>query len=215
VWAADGSAIFYRCDRDGPPDIFQLSIGVPGSDKPLLQLPGVQQPEDVTRDGRMLVYLQNLATTVGIRLLPLDGGKPIAWPPSRFSQTNPRFSPDGRWIAYESDETGEPEVYVALAGSGGEKRRVSPGGGRLPRWRRDGKELFYVAPGGSVMAVAVAPGPRFEAGAPAALFRAESEIADWDAAGDGSRFLVSTPAEKFRGSPLRVIAGWPQLLRQP
>jgi eukaryotic-like serine/threonine-protein kinase len=215
VWSSDGSTIFYRCDRDGPPDIFQLSIGVPGSERPLLQLPGVQQPEDASQDGRLLVYLQDLATTVGIRLLPLDGGKPIAWPPTRFSQTSPRFSPDGRWIAYESDETGQPEVYVALADGGGEKRRVSPGGGRLPRWRRDGKELLYVATGGTVMAVAVTPEPRWEAGAPAPLFRAESEIEDWDVAADGSRFLVSLPAEKSRESPLRVIAGWRQLLKEP
>ena len=132
----------------------------PGSEKPILELPGVQQPEDVSRDGRWLAYLNEIATTVwNIFLLPLGGeAKPVPWLPTRFNQTSPRFSPDGRWIAYDSDESGASEVFVALTEGGGEKRRISPTGGRWPRWREDGKELYYYAPDGFIMAAAVTPG---------------------------------------------------------
>ena len=154
-WSADGSKVIYRSDRHGPPDVWEIAVGHPGSEKPLLELPAVQQPEDVSRDGRRLAYLNETATTVwNIFLLPLGGdSKPMPWLPSRFSQTSPRFSPDGRWIAYESDESGAPEIYVALTEGGGQKRRISPSGGRWPRWREDGKELYYYGADGFIIGV--------------------------------------------------------------
>jgi eukaryotic-like serine/threonine-protein kinase len=214
VWSADGSKVLYRSDRHGPPDIYEITVDVPGSEGPVLELPGVQQPEDVSGDGRLLAYLDESATTSGnIWLLPLQGErKPRVWAPTRFNQSSPRFSPDGRWIAYESNESGDPEVYVALTEGGAEKRRISPAGGRSPRWRRDGKELYYVAPAGSLMAVSVTPGSTWEAGLPGLLFRVESEIQNYDVAPDGSRFLVCTPSEKVRESPLRVIVNWPSMV---
>jgi len=101
-----------------------------------------------------------------------------------------------------------------LTEGGGEKRRISPGGGRRPRWRRDGKELYYLAPGNSIMAVSVTPGPRLETGPPVSLFRTETEIENYDVVPDGSRFLVRTPSEKVRESPLRVIVNWPAALEK-
>jgi Tol biopolymer transport system component len=215
VWSHDGSKVLYRSDRLDVPDIYEIAVGVPGSERRLLEQPGVQQPEDISSDGRLLVYCNNIAATVpDIWILPLVGDpKPLPWLQTRFAKTSPRFSPDGRWIAYGSDESGDPEVYVALTKGGGEKKRLSPAGGSRPRWRRDGKELYYVAPDGFVMAVPMAIGPRLEAGAPVPLFRAEGQIEDYDVAPDGSRFLVSTPAEKVRESPLRVILNWPAALK--
>jgi serine/threonine protein kinase/Tol biopolymer transport system component len=211
VWSADGSKVVYRSDRKGPPDIYEIAIGVPGSERPLYEAPGLQQPEDTSRDGRSLAYLQEVASTVwNIWLLPLQGErKPVPWRRTRFNETSPRFSPDGRWIAYESDESGDPEIYLALSEGGGEKRRISPGGGRRPRWRRDGKELYYLAPGNSVMAVSVTPGTRLETGAPAALFHVETEIENYDVTPDGSRFLIKMPSEKSPAAALRVIVNWP------
>ena len=211
VWSADGSKLLYRSDRGGPPDIYEIALGVPGSEHPLLELPGVQQPEDVSRDGRWLAYLNEVQSTLwNIWLLPLQGErKPSPWLPSRFNETSPRFSPDGRWIAYESNESGISEIYAALTDGGAEKRRISPSGGRQPRWRADGKELYYIAPNGFVMAVPVNPGSRLDAGAPAPLFRVESEIENYDVTPDGARFLVSTPLEKVRETPIRVILNWP------
>ena len=211
TWTPDGSKLLFRSDAQGPPDIYEMSIGVPGSENLLFKDEMVQQPEDVTPDGQLLAYLNDLQTTADIFLLPLQGDqKPKPWLRTRFDETSPRFSPDGRWIAYESDESGDPEVYVARTEGARDKRRISPAGGSLPRWRRDGRELYYRAPGDSLMAVPVTLGPSLSLGAPVVLFRTESEIEDFDVAPDGTRFLLSVPMEKVRESPIRVILNWRQ-----
>ena len=214
VWSPDGSKVLYRSDRMGVPDIYEIAVGVPGSERRLLEQPGVQQPEDISRDGRLLIYRNNTQTTApDIWILPLNGdAKPLPWLQTPFAERSPRISPDGRWIAYESDEAGDPEVYVALTEGGGEKKRLSPAGGRLPRWRRDGREMYYVTPDGFLAAVPIAPGARLETDAPLRLFHLEPAIEDYDVAPDGSRFLVSTPEERGRESPIRVIVNWPATL---
>jgi eukaryotic-like serine/threonine-protein kinase len=216
VWTPGGARLLFRRDDKGPPDIAQMIVGSPGSERPLLIQPGVQQPEDVSRDGRSLVYLEDAATTADIWLLmSLDGDRqPKLWFRSPFNERNPRFSPDGRWIAYDSDESGTREVYVALTDGAGGKKRVSPSGGRAPRWRRDGKELFYVAPDDSIVAVPVIPGSDPQTGPGAPLFRMETGIRNFDVSPDGSRFLVSTPLEKSPESPIRVILNWPAALKK-
>ena len=215
VWSADGSKVFYRSDRKGPPDIYEITPGSPGSEREVLALPGVQEPEDASRDGRFLVYCNDVQMAASdVWLLPLFGDrKPVPWLKTRFSLTSPRFSPDGRWIAYESDESGDPEIYVARTEGAGEKQRLSTAGGRLPRWRRDGKELYYVTPDGFLMAVPVAPGERLESRVPAQLFHVEATIENYDVTPDGGRFLVSVPSEKVRESPIHVIVNWPALLK--
>jgi Tol biopolymer transport system component len=215
VWSPDGSRLIYRSDRQGAPDAYELTIGVPGSEKVLLKAPGIQQPEDISRDGRFLLYLNQLGTTTwSIWLMPLQGERrPFEWLHSEFNQTSPRFSPDGRWIAYESDESGEAEIYAAQTDGGGEKRRLSPAGGRRPRWRRDGRELYYIAPGDTLMALPVSPGQTLEVGASVPLFRGESEIEEYDVTPGGTRFLVNTPAQKLRESPIRVILNWDAALK--
>jgi Tol biopolymer transport system component len=213
VWSPDGTKIIYRSDRKGPPDIYEIAVGVPGSERPLLEQVGVQQPEDLSKDGRYLAYLnQEQSGLWNIWLLPLQGGAHGApWQSSRFNETSPRFSPDGRWIAFESNESGTPEIYAALTEGGREKRRISPAGGRQPRWRADGKEIYYVAPDGYVVAVPMIPGARLDAGSPTPLFRVEPEIQNYDVSSDGSRFLVSAPLDKIGESPIRVIVNWPAL----
>jgi eukaryotic-like serine/threonine-protein kinase len=215
VWTPDGARLFFRRDDKGPPDIAQMVVGSPGSERALLIEPGVQQPEDVSRDGRSLVYLQDAATTADIWLMSLDGDPRLKpWLRSPFNERNPRFSPDGRWIAYDSDESGTREIYVALTDGAGEKKRISPSGGREPRWSSDGKELFYAAPDDSIVAVPVAPGASLQAGAGASLFRLETGIRNFDVSPDGSRFLVTTPLDKSPESPIRVILNWDAALKQ-
>jgi serine/threonine protein kinase len=215
VWTPDGARLFFRRDDKGPPDIAQMVVGSPGSERALLIQPGVQQPEDVSRDGRSLVYLQDAATTADIWLMSLDGDPRLKlWLRSPFNERNPRFSPDGRWIAYDSDESGTREIYVALTDGAGEKKRISPSGGREPRWSSDGKELFYAAPDDSIVAVRVAPGAGLQAGAGASLFRLETGIRNFDVSPDGSRFLVTTPLDKSPESPIRVILNWDAALKQ-
>jgi hypothetical protein len=216
VWTPDGARLLFRRDDKGPPDIAQMVVGSPGSERALLIQPGVQQPEDVSRDGRRLVYLQDAATTPDIWLMSLDGDpRPKPWLRSPFNERNPRFSPEGRWIAYDSDESGTREVYVALTDGAGEKKRISPSGGRAPWWNRDGKELFYAAPDDSIVAVPVTSGASSQTGTGAPLFRLETGIRNFDVSPDGSRFLVSTPLDKSPESPIRVILNWDSVLKKP
>jgi Tol biopolymer transport system component len=215
VWTPDGARLLFRRDDKGPPDIAQMVVGSPGSERALLIQPGVQQPEDVSRDGRRLVFLEDAATTADIWLISIDGdSRPKLWLRSPFNERNPRFSPDGRWIAYDSDESGTREVYVALTDGAGEKKRISPSGGREPRWSSDEKELFYAAPDDTIVAVPVIPGSDLQTGPGAPLFRMETGIRNFDVAPDGSRFLVSTPLEKSPESPIRVILNWPAALKK-
>jgi eukaryotic-like serine/threonine-protein kinase len=216
VWTADGSRLVYRSDRRGPPDLYEMNPAVPGSEKPILDQPGVEQPEDVTRDGRLLAYLSEISTTVwNISLLRLDGDhKTSRWSSTRFNQTHPRFSPDGRWIAYQSDESGDPAIYVALTEGGGQKRRLSPAAGMHPTWRADGRELYYATPDGFIMAIPVTLGASWTGGPPDPLFRLDKEIETYDVSPDGSRFLIVTPREKVRESPLRVILNVTTLIDQ-
>ena len=216
VWTPDGTKLLYGSDRRGAPDIYEITTGeTPGGVKVLLEQEGVQQPEDISRDGRFVAYVSaDRWPNTDIWVLPLQGERqPLPWAHTRFIEASPRFSPDGRWIAYQSDESGVPEIYVALTQGSGGKRRISPAGGRHPRWRGDGRELYYVGPGDFVMAVPVTAGTRLEVGAPAPLFRVEG-ISNYDVTADGSRFLVSTPSDPDRDSQVRVIVNWTAALKR-
>jgi hypothetical protein len=215
VWSPDGATLAYSSDRKGPPDIVAMGMSNgPGSERVLFEGPAIQYPEDFSRDGRYLAYTNTAQwPNFDVWLLPLQGnGQPVPWLRTPASESSPRFSPDGRWIAYESDESGTPEVYVARMDAARDKQRLSPAGGQKPRWRADGRELYYIGPGGVVMAVPISPGVQLTAGDPVPLFQVE-DIDDFDVTADGSRFLVDTPAEKSVESRIRVIVNWTSLLR--
>jgi hypothetical protein len=126
-----------------------------------------------------------------------------------------RISPDSRWIAYASDESGQWEVYVQSFPSPGAKQTVSVGGGAQPRWRQDGKALYYLAPNGSLMSVAVGAGEGLDVARPVPLFKApiSSDIIafrnQYAVTRDGQRFLIDTAAER---APINVVVNWTALL---
>ncbi len=212
VWSADGQSIFLRCDWNGPPDIYRISVRSPESAAPAVVRPGVQIPEDVSRDGRFLVFTEFIRRTNGdLWLLPLSGdGKPVALSQAPFDEKGARFSPDGRWLAYYSFESGGRDVSLRPVEASGERFRISSGGGTMPRWRRDGKELYYLAPDNEVMRVALSSSVPPQPSAPAALFRVESVVRDYDVAADGQRFLVDVAEPD--PAPISVLANWPALL---
>jgi Tol biopolymer transport system component len=205
VWAADGKQIAYCSPRDAPPSLYLKRLGG-GAEEVLLPSNGsLQCPADWSPDGRVLLFMERHAST-GLDLWTLDLGSRAAAPllrtPSR--ETQPRFSPDGRWIAYVSDESGRPEVYLQAFPGPGDRLRVSVDGGRLPRWRRDGRELFYKGAGERLMAVPIELGS-MSIGAPVPLFGLGSS--DFDASAGGNRFLVVVP-EPGATSGATVVLDW-------
>jgi Tol biopolymer transport system component len=188
AWAPDGRSLAYANAEEGPPDVTVLHRDGSGRQEVLLRAPGVQTPRHWSPDRRLILYED---ASVGRRdqrqlwLLSLDGkNRRVTATP--FSSYHGRFSPDGRRIAYVSEESGGPEVYVAPL-EGGPARRISRAGGLLPRWRGDGSELFFVQPDGLVMAV-----PWADADAvPRSLFHLPGVDAidfDYDVAREGQRF---------------------------
>jgi serine/threonine protein kinase len=126
-----------------------------------------------------------------------------------------QFSPDGRWVAYASNESGRMEVYVTTFPGGNGKWQVSTGGGQEPRWRQDGKELFYLSPDGTVMVATVSTGAGFQAGSPIALFQAHrrlpissQDIFSYDVTADGQRFLIAKRLDEANAAPLSVVINW-------
>jgi Tol biopolymer transport system component len=209
LWSPDGTRIYFRSDQKGPPDIHEMTVGSPGSERPVLELDGVQQPEDVAKDGRTMAFLQDAPFGADVWIVTLQGDRRARpWLKTRFDERNPRFSPDGNWLAYDSDESGSREVYVARTVGAGDKRRVSTAGGSNARWGSDGKALYYVAPDDFIMSVPTVPLPRLEIGAPARLFHVETGIDEYDVLPDGTRFLVRTSLERVRESPIRLLLNW-------
>jgi hypothetical protein len=143
--------------------------------------------------------------------------RPFVTGPSR--EEDGRFSPNGRWVAYISDESGQLEVYVRPFPGPGSRRQISTTGGAMPRWRADGQELFYVALDNKLMAVPVKTGDVFEAGAPMPLFethiRTEPHFTQYDVSADGQRFLINTMVETVaEREPITLVLDWTATLER-
>ncbi|MBI3695088.1 MAG: PD40 domain-containing protein [Acidobacteria bacterium] len=147
-------------------------------------------------------------------MLSLEGDrKPVPFLETEFNEFFGRFSPDGKWIAYASNESGPYEVYVRGFPKSGGQWMVSNGGGSRPRWRRDGKELFYLTADRKLMAVEVkAAGATFEYGQPRELFQTSAANLGntdvYDVTADGKRFLVNTALEEAAATPITVVENW-------
>ena len=210
--------------------MFQKSTSGTVDEQPLLAGPLTESPLDWSRDGRFLLYsAQDPKTASDIWVLPLIGErKPFAVLQSSFDEIQGQFSPDGRWLAYSSNESGRYEVYVRTFPEAGGKWLVSAAGGVQPRWSRDGGELFYVAPDTRLMAVALRPVPEadlFKANAPVALFPTRLATggnlpsagaqarAQYAVAPDG-RFFLNMAADNAVTSPITIVHNWTAGLKQ-
>ena len=223
IWSPDGTRIAFSSDRLGQRDIYQTPADGSGSAELLLSGKGAQKDvEDWSPGGKYLMYNFQTAPPLQIHLyaLPLAGDrKPMPFVNTEFITQQGQFSPNGRWVAYRSLESGRSEIYVqGFAPDSAQPRgkwQISTAGGELPRWRRDGKELFYLY-GSTFFAVDVkTDGASFEAGIPRPLFDAAtvSKIAvtggtPFVVTSDGQRFLVLAPAEKEASAPLEVVVNW-------
>jgi eukaryotic-like serine/threonine-protein kinase len=142
-----------------------------------------------------------------LMLIPLFGDrKPQPFLHTQFDESDARFSPGGKWVAYVSNESGKNEVYVRALKGSGEKWQISTAGGSSPRWRQE-KELIYMAADGRLMAVPLETGARFARGTPTSLFHVDSALAEYDVAPDGSRLLVKTGSAS-QSIPVTVLMNW-------
>jgi Tol biopolymer transport system component len=224
AWSADGSQVFFSSDRAGRVDIYQQAANGLGSAQPVFQSKDQNKyADDVSADGRYAIYDTGAgANGTELWALPLFGDrKPFALVQgSNFGAHSARFSPNGRFVAYDSNETGKMEVYVQTFPQQTGKWQISPSGGLEAFWRRDGKELFYLTPDNQLMAVPVnTDAASFQAGIPKPLFQAPLvPISNWRniyfPSPDGQRFLMLTPEGQAKPEPITVVVNWPSLLRQ-
>lgn len=197
------------------------------NEKLILSSSNAKVPSDWSRDGRFVLYqAQDPKTKEDIWVVPLERSrKPFPFLRTEFDERDGHFSPDGHWVAYVSDESGRREVYVRPfshdlgAGSpatGGEWL-ISTNGGDEPRWRGDGKELYYMAADGKMMAVDISAGSTFHAGVPQPLFEIPLRgvgraFPPWDVTSDGKRFLFVGPGEETAETPFTFVLNWTSLL---
>jgi Tol biopolymer transport system component len=219
AWSPDGRRIAYSSRRGPVYDVYWKDTQG-GPEKVLVANTQYKVTTDWSQDGRFVAYTVFQASHPDLWVVPVDGDrKPFAFRATPFGETHAQFSPDTRWIAYTSNESGALEVYVRPFPPAPGKFQVSVNGGRLPRWRRDGRELYYLDPANKLMAVMVkaAPGPpaAFEAGVPQGLFQTRippvPDLVNWfpyAPSADGKRFLVNTVTLNPNDAPLTVVVNW-------
>lgn len=215
VWSPDGSRIVFSADNRS---LYQKPASGAGKEELLLQAGISPVPLDWSRDGKFLVY-QTLQSggQAGADpwLLPMEGDhKPVPYLQTPFNEVAGQFSPDGRWMAYASNESGQPQVYVQAIPARGAKWQISTIGGGQPRWRRDGQELFYLSADQKLMVVPVKTGVAFETGRPQPLFEIEPVYEasqgrfTYQPTADGQRFLVTAPVAGAVTAPITVVLNW-------
>jgi hypothetical protein len=218
VWSPDDQMIVFESYRN-PAGLYRKAASGTGGAEALLSPSGAEvsfTPVDWSTDGRSILFLSiNRETGVDLWTYSVEDGKAEPLIQEDFDQWDARFSPDGRWIAYTSDESNRNEIYVREVSELSSKWQVSTGGGMNPTWRGDGEEIYYRASDGQMMAVEVAMEPAFTIGTPKALFDTETEGPRlggvYDVSADGQRFLVrSTPGAKdLSTQPISLIVNWP------
>jgi Tol biopolymer transport system component/predicted Ser/Thr protein kinase len=211
VWSPDGTRIAYFSDRKGQPLLVKSASGTAGEEI-LFQSEDAKSPTSWSTDGRFLLFNRNLPKTkTDVWVLPLFGDrKPFPLVQSAFIDRNGQFSPDGRWVAYVSDESGRLEIYVVPFPGPGGKWQVSTGiGGTVPHWSADGTELFYVTGDRDLMTVEVKSGSEFQTSSPKPLFSLSmlTTVTAFEVSRDGRRFLQGIPRDTT-GSPVTLVLNW-------
>jgi eukaryotic-like serine/threonine-protein kinase len=210
VWSPDGKEIAFASDQGGSVDIFVKPSNGNGKDQRVLQQAG--PPTDWSLDGRYILFgKRDEQTRYDLWMLPLFGDrKPAAYLQTDFYESGAVLSPNGKWVAYESDETGGSEIYVrSFANPTAQKWKISSNGGSMPKWRRDGKELFYIGANHKLMAVKVKTDLDFQVSTPVELFYVDGEYV---VINNGQKFLLDQRIQdSTMVSPINVILNWPAM----
>ncbi|HET9793266.1 MAG TPA: protein kinase [Thermoanaerobaculia bacterium] len=213
IWLPDGKSIAFSADRGEAATLFRKDLATGREEKLVANAPSeeFQIAQDVSPDGRSLVYME--ATQHGwfdLWTYPLDGGgRPVPLLRAPFPKSEARFSPDGRYVAMITAESGRPDVYVTPYPGPGERIRVSTGGARALRWSRDG-ELLFVSGDDRLMSIPIRTAPSLQIGTPTELFALKGKWPwlDFDVSKDGKRFLAIVPEVVADELPLNVVVNW-------
>ena len=218
VWSADSGTVFFASNRNGSYDIFRKTIGGAGEVEPVLVSDTDTFPSGVSADGRLLLY-QSSGEETKADLWVLDmaeNGAPQPFRNTEFDEALGRFSPDGRWVAYLSNESGQPEIYVTPYPGPGRRWQVSSDSGVYPQWRADGNQIVYTRLDGQLVAVAVHGSQgNFEVGQSEDLFTIQAPLIGgpfFSMTGDGERFLVVPSAAQRADNLLNLVVNWPLAL---
>jgi len=214
VWSPDGRRIAFATNRSGTNDIWVKEVGGASNEQPLLEDPDTDlAPESWSNDGRWIVINRiDSANNADVWALPSVGGDPVPLAASSFDEVTPALSPDGRWLAYASDESGKSEVYVTTFPNPARRWQVSTDGGQLPQWREDGRELFFLGSDGMLVAADVdGTSDTFSVGEVHSLFSwTQPSGYGWPygVTADGQRFLVNRSLSGREEAPLTVVLNW-------
>jgi eukaryotic-like serine/threonine-protein kinase len=223
VWSPDSKTIFFGSNRKGGIHIYSKASDGGGPEQALLEGDDAfEYPESISPDQQFLVYMRvatDKRTATDIYALPLSSAsKPFPIVQNAFNNMQPRVSPDGKWMAYSSNESGRFEVYVTSFPGGGAKWQVSTSGGSFPKWRRDNKELFLLDAADNMMAVDInTAGNTVQMGAPKMLFHAggvQTQQGPYAVTADGKKFLINTGDVKEENQPFTLVQNWPAEIKK-
>ena len=211
IWSPDASRLVFSSNRGEHVDLYMKNSDGAETEKVIVHDEFNKIPSDWFRNGEYILYTRG----PDLWFLTFPALKSTLFIKAPSIVRNGQFSPDGKWVAYASNETGKWEIYVTSFPDARGKWQVSTGGGEEPRWRGDGKELFYISSDSKMMAVPVTIGANFDAGAPVALFQAvprqpvsTNDQFVYDVARDGQRFLILTQVKRPESRPMSVILNW-------
>ncbi|HEU5250327.1 MAG TPA: hypothetical protein VFW15_10115, partial [Thermoanaerobaculia bacterium] len=223
LWSPDGSRILFASAALGKLDLYDKPAGGAGEPRLLVTSDEDKFPSDWSADGSRIAFHtfgKGKGNAWDLWVAPLSGGEPRPFIATQFTEVQGRFSPDGRWIAYASDESGRIEVYVTDYPGKRGRWQVSTDGGMQPSWRADGKELFYISPDQAIMSVAVRIGETFETTPAVPLFkvnfppRVPAYWRYYAPSRDGQRFLVIALVAEAGASPINVVLNWTAALKK-
>jgi len=220
VWSPDGKRIVWTSYRTGNWSLYEKAASGGGSEESILVSPEEKLPDDWSRDGQFIVYESfGSKTKWDLWLLRMADRNSSPLLQSEFNERQAQLSPDGKYIAYTSDKSGSLAVYVQTIPLSGSEWRISTGVGAQPRWRKDGRELFYIGADRKLMVVEVKLGPPFQVGVPKPLFETRvPTISDFRnhyvVTEDGQRFLINSMTEARGTTPIDVVKNWTALLKR-
>jgi len=215
IWSPDATRLVFGSNREVYFGLYIKNSDGATDEKAILQEEISSFPSDWSRDGKYILYCRG----PDLWFLTYPDLKSSLFLKAPSVVRNGQFSPDGKWVAYASNETGKWEIYVTSFPDARGKWQVSSGGGEQPRWRGDGKELFYLSLDGKMMAAPVTTGAHFDAGTPVVLFQSTPrqpilvyDLFVYDVSRDGQRFLINTQVKQAESAPMSVILNWPAKL---